>query len=853
MKKFNVQDIFYDVLCIIAISVPALLYIIPWLLSANPSLGVDHYGGGSILMNKTLTEANTGYFSDWYIGANFALFPVRYIYWAVLKGLSFLSSNPFTIIKLSFSFTFFLSIITSYITIKKLYKNRIYGMLGSLLYVYAPYHMAWNGTEAVWSLSLYYAILPLAFYCFLEFIIELSQNKINNTKLLLSSLSLGLIMFTYPQSFLLLTFPFFAVFSILHALFNINKPQKKLVSTMKIILLSFLPIIIAFLIGAFWWLSALMQNGILTHPIQTIEVVLTKSPSFISIITLQGRAWTIPAFEHFFYSKSEIALAVTLAIIIWGASLYGVKECASRKMYWASATIISSFLFILLAMGPLSPIPIYTWFYNHVPLFSNIRTPDRWLPVIILSISFVFPSGIESISKILGKIPKAKFIGYCFIAALILANSGTELSYAFKNFNLNPDIYQHYEFLSSEPDGTRILTLPLSQSIKLDKVKNNIENDRNPFVIDPRLWTFMYGEKENFVGGSESLSIKELRERGGFQTILNDWGRAYSVNLDLIADVYGIDYLWIDKKAVAQDPRLFYYKDNSTIKSLETENYTLYKNEDPFPRIFILGENVTDLTAGWEVKEGNGTMQLMNSSNNSLKLQVNFFDENVREWRYVKYKEFVDVGMLDELYGEYSISGVDPQSIEFHLKFADENGRQYKWIKKLDTSNGSFRIPVFWFQPADKTGTRLEAKTIKLLKIGVFEPYINIKSKKEVAVELKNLTILKHQLINTPYQKIDDLKYTVRLPEINNYSKAILVFNYAYSSNIKLKLNDTVIDGYKIFGFLNGFEIPSGINSTQGTIEFKLGRLFYFSVALSLATLITACAFCIGNNMVKEV
>lgn len=51
---------------------------------------------------------------------------------------------------------------------------------------------------------------------------------------------------------------------------------------------------------------------------------------------------------------------------------------------------------------------------------------------------------------------------------------------------------------------------------------------------------------------------------------------------------------------------------------------------------------------------------------------------------------------------------------------------------------------------------------------------------------------------------------------------------------------------------MNGFEIPSWINNTQGAIEYKLGRRFYFSVALSLATLIATWIFysTIGKGIV---
>lgn len=860
------KDIFNDIFYIMVISIPSLIYMIPWIISTNPSLGVDQYGGGSILMNKAFIDVNRGYITDWYIGSNFALFPVKYIYWAILKVLSFLSSNPFTIIKLSFSITFFLSIITSYLTIKKIYNKKLYGILGSFLYVYAPYHMAWNGTEAIWSASLYYAILPLAFYYFLEFMMKLNiENKIDNVKLILSSLSLGLIVFTYPQSFLILTVPFLIVFSMLNSLFEGVK-QKKSIRITRNILLSYLPIAIALLIGTFWWSSAMMQDDNISKPYQTIDFSKEKALSLSSIITLQGRAYTIPIFDDFFNSESEIFIAFLLGIIIWFAAIYSSKEVIKllrektekniKIRTWIPSAIISSLLFILLAMGPLSPVPIYNWLHDNVPFFSNIRAPDRWLAVIILSISFVFPSGVEIFSKmkILEKIPKIKFIGYCFIIVLILANTRTELSYAFKDFNLDKDIYQYYELLSHAENGSRILTIPMYQNTyELNKTGSNIETDRDPIIVDPRLWNFMYGEKENFLGGSESLSVREM---GNFIDRLNTFAMVNSVNLNSIVDIYGIDYLWIDKQKEGQDSILFYYIDNSTTKLLETKNYVLYKNMDPLPRIFALNEYITKLDGQWKVSEGNGDLKLV-SSNDSFELHTVFFDENVREWRYVKYEELTSLDMLDEIYGEYNISDVSYQSIELHLKFVDKNGKSYQWIEKFEKSDGSFRIPVFWFQPMDKNGTMLDVDIIKSLNIGISETFSDKKSKKDGTIEFKNLTILKHKLIdNVTYYKADDMLYNIDIPE-NFDSKMILIFDYAYNPNIKLKLNNTFIDSYKIFGFLNGFEVPydsrTKRNNVQelGTIEYRLGKPYYYGMIISLMTIISLVGY-ILYNMIRN-
>lgn len=846
MINIRMRNIFYDIMCMMAISLPSLIYVIPWILNPDPSLGIDHYGGDSLLINKTFTEMNRGYFSDWYIGTNFALYPVRYTYWVILQILYLLSSNPITIIKLSFLLTFFLSIITSYAVIKKIYNKELYGIIGGLLYVYVPYHMTWSGTEAVWSLNLYYAILPLTFYYFLEFVKDLNEEgKIDYIKLLISSLILDLIIFTHPQSFLVLTVPFLIIFSVIYCTFaKMHDSYKSTYQIIRCILTSFLPIIIAFLIGAFWWTSAISQRDLVSGPDNSIDTVKEKTASFISIATLQGRAYTVPIFENFFNLYIEMIIAIVLAIVVWVSILYLLiqrKEYINQKMYWIPSVIISSIIFTLMAMGPFSPIPIYTWLYYNVPFFASLRTPDRWLSIVILCVSILFPLGIDTViekfinifSRIQKNISDVRCIIYISIIILILANSWTELGYPFKNFKLNADIYQYYELLSSKQDNSRIFTIPPYSYYILDKDKNNINDNRTPYVVDPRLWTFMYGKKENFAGGSESISVKDIEE---FRSTIRYLKDKYIVNLDTIYDVYGIDYIWVDK---TKKERLRYHIDNSTTKLIDTGNYSLYHNNDSFPRIFMLKEDIVNIGPMQNIVEGYGNITLINSSDSSLQQQILFSNKNVREWKYAKYEDLTAVNMLDEIYGEYVISGIDPNSVDISLKFIDKDGKNYIWVNRFRTHNGTFKIPIFWFQPMNTNGSTLNVETIKSLNVGIIESSSDIESDKNGIMEIKNLKILKHQLVDVSYKKIDDLLYYVRITNTNN-SKNVIVFNYAYNPNIKLRIDKTFIDGYKIFGFLNAFDVPySDKEELEGIIEYRLGKSYYYGMIISLVTILS--------------
>lgn len=823
MKKISLykiinNNIVRDLLVLVSIAIPGLIFEIPWVWDSNPSLGIDHYGGGSILFNKTLTEVHIGYIPDWYIGANFALYPVRYVYWFVLKILSIFSNNPITVIKLSFFLTFILSVVFSYIVIKKLYGDTLYGFLGSLLYVYVPFHIMWVGTEAIWSLSLYYALFPLCFYFFLKCTQDIIfKNKINVIKLTLSVFSLTLVLFTHPQSFLIFTFPFLIIYSLLYILpLSIyRKANLKLIT--RYIMLSFVPIVISLLIGAIWWLPAITQKGYLTEPFNTIEIVKNKTPPLFSILTLQGRAWTIPSFQNFFFSPVEIFVAFILTALIIFFSVYSMREAIKRKFYWALPILPTILIFIMLAMGPSAPILIYTWLYKYVPFFSNLRTPGRFLVDIILGFALILPLGVSYIINKFTKRDFHKILIISLLSMLILANSFTELNFAFKSHDLNEDIHLHYQFLSSKASDVRILTVPPYEYYLANPFveKNNIEKLRNPWIRDPRLWTFMYGGKENLFGGSESLSVKELHE---FIIKVKAWARVYSVNLSTISDVYGINYIWVDKAKEGDDPGKFFYIDNSSVKVLESENYVLYNNTNAFPKMFVICENSQPIEGTWAIAEGNGAARLKQPDNKTIKLYINFSNETKKEGRYIKYgNSMTNLTFLDEVYLEYELYNISPRSIEIILKLADVQGRHHIWISKLSKEKEIIRIPIFWFQPVDKNGIGIDPNKVRTFKIGVIEAFDDIPSDKEGVIVIKNLALLRHKKCGSvDYEKINSMNYKLDkmnlLTNMTNCKKLIIVFNYAYNPYFNLVSDDTTFYSHKIFGFLNGFEVQNHPN-----------------------------------------
>jgi hypothetical protein len=50
-----------DVLFLMLITAPSFYFIVPWLIDARPSMGIDFYGGGAILMNNDFIEIALGY------------------------------------------------------------------------------------------------------------------------------------------------------------------------------------------------------------------------------------------------------------------------------------------------------------------------------------------------------------------------------------------------------------------------------------------------------------------------------------------------------------------------------------------------------------------------------------------------------------------------------------------------------------------------------------------------------------------------------------------------------------------------------------------------------------------------
>jgi hypothetical protein len=210
---------------------------------------------------------------EWYIGAYFSLFPARYLYWILLNTFSILSANYDIVIKMTFFISYPVSVLLSYLVSRELYKNRFSALCSSLIYVYAPYRFSWLSTEAVWSLSLYYALNPIVFYTLLRTLNKVLEGStfiriIRSATI--AAIALTLIILTHPQAFVVIAGSFYLIFTLIYVFIHVFLSHcksfaqahlfERILHFVKYFIYSIIPFILALAFTAFWWLPALSES-----------------------------------------------------------------------------------------------------------------------------------------------------------------------------------------------------------------------------------------------------------------------------------------------------------------------------------------------------------------------------------------------------------------------------------------------------------------------------------------------------------------------------------------------------------------------------------------------------------------
>lgn len=183
--------------------------------------------------------------------------------------------------------------------------------------------------------------------------------------------------------------------------------------------------------------------------------------------------WTIPSagFPDEFFGGAVAPLAIAILLLIATQALWKVRD---RRAVLLSIPLLASWL---LATGPEGPMgALYRYLWAHVPFFSLLRVPNRWLMVSMLCLAVLVALTLAGrrddkpkpgvLSKVLpdlgGMRPRTKLA--IVVAALTFVIGGYAVINGIPTRELPASYERSYSALRSDPGDWRMLTTPYFQS-----------------------------------------------------------------------------------------------------------------------------------------------------------------------------------------------------------------------------------------------------------------------------------------------------------------------------------------------------------------------------------------------------
>lgn len=642
--------------------------------------------------------------SYWYLGSPFYyVFPSVFTRTLIVLSLVL---DDIVALKLLAIAVFAAAGIFMYHFVHNLSKNRYGSLIAGLVYLLAPYHLFGAIFEGHCSLSLAYALAPLVF-------LRLDRTIANPTaqNTIISGVVLALLILSAPQAFPILVGPFLALYMVFHALSSI-KDRAQLKTTLQA---SAAILLVGLSLSAFWWVPLSFERGEFASTEFSLETAANYRVTFMEAISLRPSSCCNPSGA---YSELGSYHIKALALFPFALALIGVfLNCRNRRIWFFS---FCGILAVLLVLGLDSPIGLYEFCHNHVPLFSSIRTPGRFLLMTSFVYAFLAGFAVKSIAEAANrsrsrqdKIPAVICIILC---ALIIGNIYGESRKAFQTFELTQDQQCALSWLSEQEEG-RVMAIPLRTWV--------FSPDANRNIVDPMCYTRLHG-KENLIGGAPALATDATES---FLGKLSRATRHRETNLGEISDLLGVRYAIVDKTNPVSANCVL---DDSFIKVWESDTIDIYENEDPYPRIFTsipVEEENLDI-GGWTWIEG---------SQHPARLTISheYASERAYSWRsdYVFDNEghnWLDISTDFQIRQEattLSFWYYLPQPLPSATMTAilwEEDGSEYDHNVVSDMTEGwhEARLPLSEFdlaQFADDDNAQLDMEQISQLRIRVEE------------------------------------------------------------------------------------------------------------------------------------
>jgi hypothetical protein len=306
-------------------------------------------------------------------GPNFALsmYPSLYFMFA---GLSTLFQNTIIASKLVYFIPIpMVSILGSFLLIQHLLKNRMAGIVGSIVYSYNVHALLLQTGSTQWAMA--YALSPLFIFLFIK--------GIDNKKLNLSVLAglIGFLACTYDFRIVYIVAWVMLFYIIYQILFKVK--DKVYAQIIPILQYGFIPFIIIMLLNVFWILPFYFANTLSQSKILDRSIFGNQFFSFPQAIAFFYPFWTggPPSIFHVQPIPSYFWLIPVFALL-------GLITNLKNKHIWFFAFI--ALLGITLAKQADHPFShLYEWLMYHFPGFNAYREASKFYLLIALSYSML--------------------------------------------------------------------------------------------------------------------------------------------------------------------------------------------------------------------------------------------------------------------------------------------------------------------------------------------------------------------------------------------------------------------------------------------------------------------------------
>jgi hypothetical protein len=761
----------------------------------------------------SLPNLLTGWSSDWSLG-----YPLFYVSPPLVSCLIWVLSYLFGWIlgtKLLYLSFFVLSGVFAYFYVYSLTKNRCASFAAGLAYVFLPYHVlevAFEGHHG--ALGLPYMLTPLILLC-----LERLIHKPGPRYALINGALLALLTLTYPQVLPFLVGPFLALYVILRIWWQRQRGVKYVRSAA---LASTAAFCLPLLLTAFWWLPLLSDIRYFAATSFPMQEARDYSATFLQAITLRPSFCCAPSSA---YGASGSIILEMLRMFPFVLVVFGIILNRRNKYVWFFS--VSILIGVLLAMGPDSPVKLFTLAYRYVPFFSGLRTPWRFLLFTSLAYAVLIGFCVKAVSEWLGRIhprrlgrPGVPAILLVLTSLILLGNTWQETRTAFDTFTLTNDQRNAFAWLKAQDSGDyRIADPPFDPYVY---------NADAGYTIRPSYWTYLHG-KENVFGSTRAVkyamtaleSLNTDLERGPFN--MSQW-----------LSIFNVKYVLLDKTNPLSSNVIL---DSNFERVWPSETLDIYENYAMKPRIFSFfntNERAIDLHDGDTINLScaEGTQEAVLSLSDEYHLS----DETSVKSSY----HLATAGAY--LCLEVNVEGMSfSQNDAVHLAFysqynlpdmhltlslLESAGSRYDVV--LDAVDGikagwnevNFPVSLLVLRDSPDQNSRLDLDQINRLRIGVAREDGSNQAR-EFPLYFDELSVVTQEIdTSVEYTKIRPGKYKVH---VNLDSPSYLVLSESYHPNWVARVDGEAIQSQMMYECLNSFYLQPG--EYDLTVEFTTSPL----------------------------